>query len=51
MPEESDAIVIENVALIVRKKQVNFTLANCPPGFTLQIKFVSVCVILLITLV
>ena len=38
MSEESDAIVIENVAPIVRKKQVNFTLANCPPGFMLQIK-------------
>ena len=36
VPEDTGAIYIENVAPIVRKKKVSFTLANCPPGLTVQ---------------
>ena len=37
-PGESGVIIIENIAPIVRKKNVSFTLDNCPPGLTVQNK-------------
>ena len=35
-PGKSSIISIQNIAPIVRKSFINFTLGNCPPGFTLQ---------------
>ena len=37
-PGESGVIIIENIAPIVRRKNVSFRLDNCPPGFTVQNK-------------
>ena len=34
--ESGEIIIIENSTPITRKHSINFTLANCPPGFTVQ---------------